>query len=128
MTEPNLTPQVPGEVPGVNPESLAPLLEMNVGDLVQGLDALSDDELALLGTLEAQGRGRVTAIKAITTEQLRRAGDIKDDNAPVAGPEPIGDAVNYANMHAHQVDPTRIPRPVLTRDGWVLPAPSAKAE
>jgi hypothetical protein len=41
---------------------------------------------------------------------------------------PIGDVVHHAGMAAVDIDPAGLQRPVLSRDGWVLPLPKASGE
>ena len=40
----------------------------------------------------------------------------------------LGDGETYKHKNASQVDATKIDRPVLTRDGWVLPLPKSTPE
>jgi len=129
MSAPDLTPQVPGEQPTVNTDELAGLLTMTAEDLIAGLPALDDAELAALAVLEAQGEKREDVIAAVEAEQARRT----DAPAPAAPlptiePEPVGDAGSYAHLHAHQVDATKLTGRVLTKDGWLLPRPSAQPQ
>jgi hypothetical protein len=130
MTEPDLTPQEPGAISGVDDSKLAALAEGNVGDLVEALDTLTDLELEQLAVLEQQGKARTTALGAITREQQQRAvaADHPADAEPANDKTPLGDPASYAQMHAHEIDATKLTSPVLTLDGWLLPRPSANPE
>ena len=126
MTTPQLKPQEPGVNPSVDSSKLEDLAAGNVGDFVEALDYLTDDELNQLAAIEAQDKARTTAIGAIKREQQRRIVAIESpaDDEPAAH-EPIGDAASYAKMHARDIDQSKIVRPVLTLEGWLLPVPSA---
>lgn len=54
-------------------DPLVTILAMNVADVVNGLPALSDEELDRLETLEAEGKARKGVIAAVTADRLRRA-------------------------------------------------------
>jgi hypothetical protein len=128
-----LNPQVPGQAPGVEPESLEPLLTLELADLVAGLTALTNSEIDTLVQLEGAGEARANYLDALTTEQMRRLEDT-DPAAPIAplvdenAPAPLGDTTNYAHMAGSDIDPTTLKRAVLSRDGWVLPSPAAQPE
>jgi len=120
----DLTPQTPGETPdSTEPTKLEKLLEGNAAEILASLDDLSDPDLDLLGELEATNRKRKGVTAGIAAEAKRRA---EEASGLVPPPEPkgvpIGNAADYANMHARDVDATKLERPVLTRDGWLLPA------
>lgn len=131
MTEPkadDLKVQEPGTNPTVDGGKVEALAEGTVGDLAEALDSLDDAELEQLLRVETAGKARTTALGAIQREIDRRA-----EPSPGAEPEaqqraPIGDAQTYAQMRASEVDPTKLTAPVLTRDGWVCPHPSAQAQ
>ena len=125
---PDLTPQMPGQVPGVDPDSLSPLLELDLVDLIGGMDALTDLELGELRTLEEQGEARASVLDAIDAERVRRDIDAPKDEPPAINVEPIGDDKAYARMHSHEIDQATLTRPVLTLDGWLLPRPAANPE
>lgn len=59
------------EVPPEDP--LAVILDMKVADVVNGLGALDDQDLAKLGELEAAGKARKGVLEAVAEEQLARA-------------------------------------------------------
>lgn len=125
MTDPQLNPQQPGEIPGVDSSKLTALLDGNVGELVEALEGLTADELAMLGNLERAGKNRTTALSAIDRELGDRAdasGEAPKVDREAAG---IGDETSYANMRAKDVDPHKLSQPVLTLDGWVVPTPQA---
>lgn len=130
MSEQNdLNPQEPGAIPGVDQDKLQALADGEVGDLVEALDGLDDNELNQLAALERQGKARTIALGAIAREQQQRAeGDDTDSQANANPHEPIGDNQSYSDMHAHEVDPSKLTGPVLTLDGWVLPTPRANPE
>lgn len=133
---PDLAPQVPGQLPGVDPDSLAPLLDMAPAELALGVSSLTALELAALDALERSGEARATYLDVISTEQMRRLEDSLPPDPSHDGvivPEivkesPIGDQSSYARKAAQDIDPSSISRPVLSKDGWVLPLPAAKAE
>jgi hypothetical protein len=130
----DLTPQVPGQSPNVDRESLQPLLDLPVADLAAGMSALEDRELTELVALERQGGNRANVVDVIETEQFRRLEDAGD--APTMFPPepvivkdaPIGDVDEHASMAATEINPAGLQRPVLSRDGWVLPLPKAAGE
>ncbi len=130
MSEQNdLNPQEPGAIPGVDSDKLQALADGEVGDLVEALDGLDDKELDQLAAIERQGRARTIALGAIAREQQQRAdGDGSDPQSNANPHEPIGDNQSYADMHARDVDPSKLAGPVLTLDGWVLPTPRANPE
>lgn len=64
-------PAVVEEVPEIDP--LADLLAMKVDNVVNGLAALSDEELARLEVLEAEGKQRKGVLEGIAEDMLRRA-------------------------------------------------------
>lgn len=129
MSETPLTPQEPGDVPAVDNGKIDGLAEGNVGDLVESLDALEDLEIEQLLAAEKRGKNRSTALAAIQREQERRKVDAEN---PAPGTDtdvsPIGDDASYAHMRAAEIDPAKLQRPVLSRDGWVLPLPRATGE
>lgn len=126
MSTKNLTPQEPGVLPTVEVNKIDAIVEGTVGDLVEAIDSLGDDELTQLHATESMGKARTTALGAILREQQRR----ETDGAPLEAIEgtskaSLGDSESYARMHANEVDPRSLTAPVLTLDGWVLPAPVA---
>lgn len=127
MTEPTITPQEPGAIAGVDSDKLTALANGTVGDLAEAVGTLTTVELDQLLTIEGANKNRKSAIQAIQAELAER-----DTGGPVvvesSGKSLIGDGESYANRRARDVDPRAIPRPVLTLDGWVLPAPTASAE
>lgn len=127
---PDLTPQEPGAIGGVDHGIIDGLAEGTVADIAGAVDALTDDELEQLLAAEQRGKARSGAILAIQREQAQRTiGEaVPDTGAKAQGPAPIGDPSSYASLHARDVDPARIDRPVLTLDGWVLPLPRATGE
>jgi hypothetical protein len=146
MSDTELTPQIPGEPPGTNPDDLAPLLELPLVDLVAGLPVMTDAELVALDALERNGEARENVLQAISDAQMARVtaaqGADDADPLPVADPaaEPIelptpaaqgavtGDERSYAKRHAHEIDQATLTRPVLTLDGWLLPRPRAEGQ
>ena len=129
MTDPQITPQQPGDVPAVNTAHIDALRDGNVGDLIEGLDGLSDLDLEALAQAEAAGKNRSTAVSAIQREQERRKADALDPaTAPESEATPIGDTESYARMRAAEIDPRKLERPVLSMDGWVLPLPRTSPE
>lgn len=129
MTEPTITPQEPGVVAGVEQAKLEAIADGTVGDLAEALPSLTDLELDQLYAIEAAGKNRKSALQAIHDEQTAR-GEVNAAAAPAedSGKSQLGDGESYTNRRARDVDPRAIPRPVLTLDGWVLPAPTASAE
>lgn len=128
MTQPNLTPQEPGDLEVVDNGKIDALADGNVGDLVEALEALDDVELEQILAAEQRGKSRSTALSAIQREQDRRKVDAENPETPASNASPIGDDESYALMRAAEIDPAKLQRPVLSKDGWVLPLPSAKAE
>ena len=130
MSDPSdLTPQEPGAIPGVDGDKLTALADGNVGDLVEALDSLDENELSQLEAIERQGKARTTALGAIARERQQR------EEAANGGPqseaqahEPIGDDQSYAHMRASEVDQSKLTGRVLTADGWIMPPPSANPE
>lgn len=136
MPEPRapLVVQTPGQLPGTEPSELAPLLDLPVLDLAQGLAALTDAELNVLVDLEHardSKEPRAAYRDLLGGEQMRRLEDSNPTSDPVvdaaaAAVVTIGDALDYAHLAARDVDPNKIDRPVLTLDGWQLPTPRAQ--
>lgn len=128
MSEPDIQPQEPGAIAGVDQSKLDVLADGTVGDIAEALPSLSDLELAQLATIEAAGKNRKSALQAINDELEGR----ESPQQPVAPADnskaPLGDNGGYAHLHARDVDPRQLERPVLTLDGWVLPLPQASAE
>lgn len=128
---PILTPQEPGVLPGTDSAKLDAIAAGKAGEFVEALPALTDDELAQLTAIETQGKARSTALGAIVREQQRREADRQapaTGATETTGPTPVGDDSSYARMHANEIDPRRLTRPVLTLDGWLLPVPSAQPQ
>lgn len=126
MSEPDLTPQEPGVLPGTDVAKLDTLAAGNVGDLVEALDQLSPAELEQLAAIEKQGKARTTALGAIQREIDSR--DTSEARASQNVPAILADESTYANRRAAEIDPGTLTRPVLTLDGWLLPRPSATPE
>lgn len=127
MSEPNPTPQTPGDNPTVDQAKLQGIADSTVDVIADELDGLSKDELEQLLVLERAGKGRTTAMDRIQRElESRESGA---DNEPEhIDYNRAGDAHSYANKHAREVDPTKLAAPVLTLDGWVCPAPKAEPQ
>lgn len=115
----NLTPQTPGEAPAVDNDRVAGIAQGTVDDVLEQLGALSLEELKHLDAVEKQGKDRSTLRGAIAREIESR----DDVGTPLPDPKVhnLGDKTNYAAMRDKDVDPTKIDRPVLTLDGWVVP-------
>ena len=128
--EQTLTPQEPGVLPTTDTARLDSLAAGKVPDIVEALDTLGDDELVTLAAIETQGKARSTVLGAITREQQRRAAEQAAPTTaePASDKAPFGDADSYARMHAREIDATKLTRPVLTQDGWLLPLPSAQPQ
>lgn len=129
MRDEPLTPQMPGAIASVDDDRIQAIADGNVADLIDVLVELTDDELAALTVAELQGKNRSTAISAIEREQGHRQVALESpaDDEPEP-PAPIGDDRSYANVAASEIDPHALQRPVLSRDGWVLPVPAATPE
>lgn len=125
MSDPNLTPVEPGATAGDS--ALLTTLEGNVGDVVGALPDLSDDDLAQAENLERQGKNRSTVLQAISREREHRGAAGGDGPEPPV-PSVTGNATDYRDRAATDVDPAAITTPVLTRDGWVVPSPKAEAK
>lgn len=125
--EQTLTPQEPGELPTTDTSRLDALAAGKVPDIVEALDTLNDDELVEFTAIETRGKARSTVLGAITREQQRRAAEqaAPTTDEPASDKAPLGDDASYARMHAREVDASKLTRPVLTLDGWLLPLPSA---
>lgn len=119
-----LNVQTPGDAPDSTESTrLEEILKGNAAEILAGLDELSSPDLDLLGELEATSAKRKGVMAGIAAEAKRRAEEQADSAPAVASTaEPIGNAIDYANLHARDVDATTLERPVLTRDGWLLPA------
>lgn len=127
--EPGLTPATPGENPAIDAEKLAAILSGKLAEIADELDALTDAELEQLRVIEAASKKpRAAVLKAIDTVAGQRAVDGAAQLDEIQGNSNanLGDRERYARMHASDVDSTKILVPVLTLDGWVLPAPRAE--
>lgn len=126
MTEPtaeaDITPQEPGATPTVDTAKLEAILAKAQNKITAELDGLGADELAMLRTLEVQGKGRPVVLKAIDTVigSMETDAGLGEEIQGTTNAN-LGDRERYARMHASQVDRSKIPVPVLTLDGWVLP-------
>ena len=128
--EPGLSPATPGENPAVDADKLAAILSGKPAEIADELDALTVAELEQLRVLEAASKKpRAAVLKAIDTVAGQRAIDEASQLDEVQGNSNanLGDRERYARMHASDVDSTKIRVPVLTLDGWVLPAPRAES-
>lgn len=72
-------------------DPLLAILAAKVGAAIVGLPALSNEELARLGELEAAHKNRKTLIEAIAVEQLARAEKAAAENTPGASDDPADD-------------------------------------
>ena len=124
MSEPTITVQEPGELPGVDHDRLEAIAGSKVADVIDALDGLTILELERLLEIEQASGARTTALNAIQREIDSRASGA--DNEP-AGPSytPPGDATNFRDQPQSAVDPSNLTGPVLTRDGYVCPLPAA---
>lgn len=111
--------------PGASDETprLERLLTGNIDAILGELEGLTIDELKQVEALEKAGKGRTTLLGAITRDITRREAEIPDDS-PEAKLDIPSDA-DYRHMAAIDVDSKSLSKPVLTRDGWVVPHPSA---
>lgn len=128
--EPGLSPVTPGENPAVDADKLAAILSGKAAEIADDLDALTTAELEQLRVLEAASKKpRAAVLKTIDTVAGQRAIDEASQLDEVQGNSNanLGDRERYARMHASDVDSTKIRVPVLTLDGWVLPAPRAES-
>lgn len=121
MSEPDLTVQTPGELEGVNVDRIAGIAGGTVDDVLEAIDGLSEAELEQLHLVEEAGKGRKGALGAIDAELLRRRKGEPPEVLDVKIPRIAGDSTDYRNQPGSAVDPDTISRPVLTRDGWVIP-------
>lgn len=129
MTDTPITPQEPGAIPGVEHDKLAAIADATVGDLAEALADLTSTELDQLLAIEAANKNRKSALQAIEAElEARAANESAPVELPASGKTPLGDDVSYANRPASEIDASKLSRPVLTSDGWLLPAPNAQAE
>lgn len=123
--EKDLTPQEPGAESATS--KIDALADGTVGDLAEAVDQLTGDELRALHAAEVIGKNRSTALGVIQRELERRefvdGATVEIEGASKAD---LGDRDSYSRMAGKEVDPAGLERPVLTRDGWVLPAPAAK--
>lgn len=125
----NLQTHVPGDVASVDTAKLEALLKGKPAEVIGALADLSNDELDLLGRIEQSAKKpRALVLKAIGTELGSREVDSVLPETVIQGSSTanLGDRERYANMPASEIDPTKIKFPVLSRDGWVLPAPRAE--
>jgi hypothetical protein len=126
MSEPDIQPQEPGAIAGVDQGKLEAIAAGTVGDIAEALAGLTDLELAQLADLEAGGKNRKSAIGAIEAELASRIEP--QEPAEPSTKATLGDDASYADKHERDVDPASLARPVLTLEGWVLPLPKASAE
>lgn len=125
----DLTPATPGENPAVDTAKLEAILAGKPKDIVDALDALDSAELEQLRAIEmARKSPRPAVLKAVDMLASHRAADAALQSVEVQGNSNanLGDRERYARMHASEVDSTKLLVPVLTLDGWVLPAPRAE--
>lgn len=128
MSEPALTPQTPGDVPVTDAAKLEALAAGTLDDLLPALAGLDDMQLEQLLALENAGKKRTTALGAIQREiDARDAPPTTAERAADAPPDDTYDdsRTRYANKRARDVDPRKIHKAYLTKDGWVVPHPSA---
>ena len=128
MSEPELTPQEPGVTATLDVAKLQAILGKAVGKIPGELDELDDAELAMLRTIEVQGKARPAVLKAIDTLAGHRAADVTLGDSTIEGHTNanIGDRERYAGMRASDIDVSQLAVPVLSLDGWVLPLPRAE--
>lgn len=126
-----LTPQKPGAptTPAADGK-IASIAALTVSEAVEALDDLDKTELQALLATEQQGDNRSTLTSAIerTIERRQLAEDSHVSEDIPAANRMEGDEWKYRDTPAKDVDPTKLERPVLTADGWLMPAPQAKAE
>ncbi|MCW0370258.1 hypothetical protein [Xanthomonas sacchari] len=130
MSDPKI--QVPGDNGPTESSALESILRATIPDIAAGLDELSDADLASLQELEAAGANRKGVTDAIALEQRRRAKDQENESqasatASFSGSAPDA-ATSYRHLTAREIDASKLTQPVLSRDGWVMPNPAAKAE
>lgn len=117
----DLTPQTPGELPNVDQDRIGAIAEGTVDDVLAALDGLDALELDQLAAVEASGKARKTVIASIQREQARRLDGAPVETTDAIPPPKLGDADQYRDARGRDVDPAVLRRPVLTRDGWVIP-------
>lgn len=134
----DLNIQTPGQTGDTEATALTGALEGTVAEIAAGLEDYSDADLVTLATLEAEAKDRTPrkgVSDAIAHEQRRRAklaAEDQDEQADASQP-PVHDyhpgykdpETAYRHLSASQVDATKITQRVLTKDGWVMPRPSA---
>jgi len=119
MSSTDLQPQVPGEQPASQPPEiignpaidLPAIAELSIPELEAQLGGLSVEELLALETLEVDGKNRAGALASIAAEI---------DARQVAQAA----AAKKAAKQAEKAKPD-FSRPVLTKDGWLVPEPKA---
>ncbi|WOS40693.1 hypothetical protein [Xanthomonas rydalmerensis] len=130
MSDPQI--RTPGDSGPTDPTALESMLKATIPDIAAGLDDLSDDDLATLQALEMAGAGRKGVTDAIAMEQKRRAREADEAQASTDDAEQSAygpdAATSYRHLTARQIDASKLTQPVLSRDGWVMPNPAAKAE
>lgn len=126
MTE-DLKPQEPGAATAPH-DALEAIAESNVGDLVEALDTLTNEQLEQLSKLEAGNKNRTTALGAIQRELDSRETGADNEPKREDGPAPVGDPETYKNMLSKEIDAAKLSAPVLCKDGWLLPLANASAE
>jgi hypothetical protein len=130
MSNEPIQTQTPGENGPTVTDTLANILEGKVADIAVSLDDLNDADLAALLVLEGQGSDRKGVHTAIELEQRRRAREGDDGlehGAVIDGNSREPDATSdYRHLSAKQIDASKLNSAVLSRDGWVVPNPSAK--
>lgn len=128
MSDPKI--HTPGDAGPTEPSALEALLQGTVPEIAAGLDESTDADLAALLALESEGSARKGVLDAIALEQRRRAKEAADDAAE-RGDTPSYEqsapdaATAYRHLSAREIDATKLTQPVLSRDGWVMPKPSA---
>lgn len=131
MSDPQI--RTPGDSGPTDSSALESMLQATIPDIAAGLDDLSDSDLATLQALEMDGSNRKGLLDAIALEQKRRAREAGDaqasaDEAPQGSAYPKDAATSYRHLTAREIDASKLTQPVLSRDGWVMPNPAAKAE
>lgn len=130
MSDPQI--RTPGDAGPTDPSALESMLKATIPDIAAGLDDLSDSDLSTLQALEMAGASRKGVTDAIALEQKRRARDAGDAQASAdEAPQSAGytdAATSYRHLTAREIDASKLTQAVLSRDGWVMPNPAAKAE
>lgn len=132
----NLNVQTPGEAPA-NPDDQKPAADLAQppGEAVDagaeaGTSPAQDELLAKIAALEAENKrlAEENAKKAARDPEANRkaAADADAEFDRASSSITRHEREKFKQMHAHEVDPSKLVAAVLTKDGWVAPDQSGQ--